>query len=452
MAQLVHRKKSPYWYARFQRGGKAYLVSTKTSNKSDARRFLEVKVREISGVRTAEEAARATLVTMGVPCRPREDATAVLTHQLILRADPERVTSSLAERIRMIEGDVRPDPAAREALANGRRRWARIIAGAQGTALRIDGAWRAWERAPRRKSASDDTVKTAYLPIWDRFQKWAARRTLVHMHDVSPADATEYLSHLQSENLAAKSIRNHRGFLVAVWNTLRIQAGLAENVWSDVPAPEATPSARRALDEGEMERLFAAATDPEDRLAIGLGFYAALRLGDAANLPWAAVNLGDGMIVFRPRKTRKYDREVKIPIHAELRALMVTQRATEPSAEWVCPRLHRLYESGRENAGRHVCGIFVKAGIRLVGERTGRRLRAPSLGAFHALRHTFISYAARAGVPQIAVRAIVGHSNAATTRMYEHVDAVTLRTAIDAIPHSSAVAAASNTRGAGKKR
>lgn len=452
MAQLVHRKGSPYWYARFQRGGKAYLVSTKTVKRPEARRFMAAKVREIAGVRTVDEAARATLVTMGVACPPRDDAAAVLTRQLILRADPERTTSFLAERIRLIEATVRANPAARDALADGRRRWARIIAGAQGTALRIDGAWRAWERAPRRKSASEDTVATAYLPIWDRFQKWAAGRSLVHMHDVTAADAAEYLSHLQSVNLAAKSIRNHRGFLVAVWNALRIQAGLAENVWADVPAPEATPSARRALDAGEMGRLFAAATDPEDRLAIALGFFAALRLGDVANLPWAAVNLDGGMIVFRPHKTRKYDREVQIPIHAELGTLLLAQRAALPSEEWVCPLLHRLYESGRENAGRHVCGIFTRAGIRLVGETTSRRLRAPSLGAFHALRHTFISYAARAGVPQIAVRAIVGHSNAATTRMYEHVDAVTLRTAIDAIPHSSSVATASNTRGAGKKR
>ena len=66
--------------------------------------------------------------------------------------------------------------------------------------------------------------------------------------------------------------------------------------------------------------------------------------------------------------------------------------------------------------------------------KLARRRRATSLSAFHALRHSFISFAARAGIPQLAVRAIVGHSNAATTRLYEHVDTPTLEKAVAAIP------------------
>jgi len=447
MAQIIRRKNSPYWYARFRHRGKAYLISTETSNKAEARRFLETKLKEVSGSRTTEEAARAMLATMGIPCPAEDDAVTTLMRQLVLRAESERVASAFAEKIRNAETGAQSDPSARSALIDGRRRWARLIAGAQGTAVRLDNAWRAWEVAPRRRSASEDTVSTSYRPIWNRFEKWSTGRGLTHLHDVTPVDATEYMSHLQSENLSAKSIRNHRGFLVAVWNALKIQAGLSENVWAEIPSPEAPPSERRALDEDEIKRLFAAASDPEDHLAIALGLYAALRLGDVARLQWVSIRLDVGMIVLRPHKTEKYGREVKIPIHQALRALLVAQRAASPSAERVCPRLYRLYQSGRENAGRHVCGIFRQAGIRLVGDMTDRRQRAPSLGAFHALRHTFISYAARSGVPQAAVRAMVGHSNAATTRMYEHVDEATLRLAMDAIPLVSIAADARGNPG-----
>jgi integrase len=184
----------------------------------------------------------------------------------------------------------------------------------------------------------------------------------------------------------------------------------------------------------QIKSLFAAAADPEDQAALALGLFAALRLGDVANLPWTAVRMDEGLIVVRPQKTKKYGREVRIPIHAALRNILAARRAAAPADEWVCPKLHALYEEGRDRAGHHVTMLFTAAGIPLVGQKTDRRSRAPSLGAFHSLRHSFISFAARAGVPQLAVRAIVGHSNAATTRLYEHVDEPTLQKAVDAIP------------------
>jgi integrase len=392
-------------------------------------------MRQIRGEVTTEEAARVTLQTLGVSAGPEEDVRDVLTRELIFRAEPDRVAGYLAERILAREEEVKSTPARRQELTQARQRWARLIAGAQGTSIKIEEAWKTWKTAPRKKSAADDTVETAYWPIWDRFQKWAVGRGLRHMHDVSPVDATNYLGHLQNEGLSAKTIRNHRGFLVAVWNALRVQAGLSENVWHDVPAPEAVPSERRALSMDELKMLFAAATDPEDHLAIALGLFAALRLGDVAGLQWSSIRLAEGLIVLRPHKTKKYGREVRIPIHASLRELLVRHHEAHHDPQWVCPNLHRLYEGGRANAGRHVRDIFARAGIQLVGDKGGqRRQRAPSLGAFHALRHSFISFAARAGVPQLAVRAIVGHSNATTTRMYEHVDAPTLERAVAAIP------------------
>ena len=435
MAQVIRRRQSRFWYAKFQINNKPYLLSTKTRNREKAQRFLERRMREIRGEITTDEAAKIALQSLGITTGPKDSVRDSLTRELILRADADRVASFFTELIVAREHELTNSPAKLHELAQARKRWARLIAGAQGTAIRMQDAWRTWELAPRKRTAADDTVASSYLPIWTRFEKWARERGLSHLHDVSPIDASEYLGHLQSEGLSARTIKNHRGFLVAVWNTLRVQAGLIENVWHDVPAPEAEPSERRALTIEELKKLFAAATDPEDHLAIALGLFAALRLGDVACLQWTSIRLAEGLIVLRPHKTKKYGREVRIPIHASLRELLVRHHEAHHDPQWVCPNLHRLYEGGRANAGRHVCHIFSRAGIKLVGDMAGqRRQRAPSLGAFHALRHSFISFAARAGVPQLAVRAIVGHSNAATTRLYEHVDEPTLQRAVGAIP------------------
>jgi integrase/recombinase XerD len=434
MAQILKRKGSPFWYARFEHGGKAYLISTKTTSRRKALKALEEKRSELAGERSSEDAARSVLRTFGITQAPKASALRRLTGELIAQADPDEVAAAFVDRIRAVAEDAAKNPSALAQLTEDRRRWARAILGAQGTAVALDGAWDAWLNAPRRSIAHEATMNGSYGPIWDRFCAWAAARGMKHLHDLTPADASAYLSHLQKEDLSANTIRKHRGFLITLWNALKLQAGLTDNPWAALPAPDATPSIRRALSMDEIKRLFAAATDPEDQTALALGLFAALRLGDAANLPWTAVRLDEGLLVLHPQKTKRYGREVRIPIHPALRAALTARRTAAPSDAWVCPRLHALYTEARSRAGHRITELFTAAGIPLVGEKTDRRRRAPSLGAFHALRHSFISFAARAGVPQLAVRAIVGHSNAATTRLYEHVDEPTLQKAVDAIP------------------
>ncbi len=434
MAQITKRKGSPFWYARFERAGKPYFISTKTTSRREALRFLEQKRQEVTGERTSEDAARSLLRTLGVEISPEENALRRLTAELIAQGNPDETILAFANRIRDLAEEGAKNPSDLAKLTEDRRRWARTILGAQGTAVALDWAWEAWLNAPRRRTAGDSTIEAAYSPVWTRFKTWAVDRGMKHLHDLTPNDAAAYLSSLQQGNLSARTIRNHRGFLVAMWNALRLQAGLTDNPWAALPAPDIMPSMRRALTMDELKRLFAVAVDPEDKLAIALGLFAALRLGDVANLPWSAIRLSEGMIVVRPHKTAKYGREVRIPIHGALRAFLEAQPRSANSSEWVCPRLHELYAEGRDRASKRIAALFEAAGIPLLGTKTERRIKAPSLGAFHALRHSFISFAARAGVPQIAVRAIVGHSNAETTRLYEHVDEATLNKAVAALP------------------
>ncbi len=434
MAQVIRRKGSKFWYARFEHAGKPYLISTKKTLRREALDVLAQKRQEIFGNRTSEDAARTLLKTMGVEIAPEEDALKHLTTTLIARADPDEAIAAVAGRIRALAEACSKKPSDFAALVESRRRWARTIIGAQGTAISLDEAWAAWGNAPRRRSAGESTLETAYLPVWTRFKKWAEGRGVRHLHDLTPADAAAYFSHLQEESLSAKTIRNHRGFLIAMWNALKTQAGLADNPWATLPAPDAAPSIRRALSTNELKRLFAASADPEDQVAIALGLFAALRLGDVANLAWSSVRIDEGLIEVRPHKTAKYGRDVRIPIHPVLRDLLLKMRSSAPAVEWVCPRLHGLYAEARYLASKRILDLFHLAKIQTHGEKTDRRIKVPSLGAFHALRHSFISFAARAGVPQLAVRAIVGHSNAATTRLYEHVDEPTLQKAVRAIP------------------
>jgi len=70
-------------------------------------------------------------------------------------------------------------------------------------------------------------------------------------------------------------------------------------------------------------------------------------------------------------------------------------------------------------------------------ERLNRRLTTPCKKAglrkvgWHVLRHTFASHLAMRGVPIVAVKELLGHSNIVTTMRYAHVAPSTLRSAID---------------------
>ena len=62
----------------------------------------------------------------------------------------------------------------------------------------------------------------------------------------------------------------------------------------------------------------------------------------------------------------------------------------------------------------------------------GRRHKTPE-ATFHSLRHTFVSFAANAGVPLHIVQSIVGHESTAMTRHYYHENHAALKRAVAGI-------------------
>ena len=97
-------------------------------------------------------------------------------------------------------------------------------------------------------------------------------------------------------------------------------------------------------------------------------------------------------------------------------------------------RSTRTGTSSSLSASTQACGrIFRTAGIVTSVYIEGRRTRTPE-ATFHSLRHTFVSFAANAGVPLHVVQSIVGHESTAMTRHYYHENEEVLRQAVAAIP------------------
>jgi integrase len=65
----------------------------------------------------------------------------------------------------------------------------------------------------------------------------------------------------------------------------------------------------------------------------------------------------------------------------------------------------------------------------------GRNARRQSGGlGFHCLRHYCTTALKASGASDVIAREIIGHESAAVSRTYSHIDAATLRAAIDKLP------------------
>ena len=99
----------------------------------------------------------------------------------------------------------------------------------------------------------------------------------------------------------------------------------------------------------------------------------------------------------------------------------------------VLPTIAEMYSRSRWRVCHELTRIFKQANIQTSVRIEGRHRRTPE-ATFHSLRHTFVSFAANAGVPLHIVQSIVGHESTAMTRHYYHENLDALKSAVAAIP------------------
>lgn len=223
-------------------------------------------------------------------------------------------------------------------------------------------------------------------------------------------------------------------------------AGLKENPAEGFELPhgeEADAVERETFSPEEVNRLIEAADSDDWKNVIRLSFFTGMRLGDCVNLTWGNVDLANRVIEFVPRKTASRIRaggkpkRLTVPLHAELEAALSAMPGADGSPkEFVFPSLAGKTSAGRSGLSMAFSRIMdrakVDAGIRRAkqGEK-GRTVRART---FHALRHSFVSALANAGVSIEHRKLIAGHAKEDMTERYSHLSVETLRQSVDRLP------------------
>lgn len=177
---------------------------------------------------------------------------------------------------------------------------------------------------------------------------------------------------------------------------------------------------RRAFTDEELQRLLSVAGSR--RLLYLTAAYTGLRLGELKQLHWSdLVQHGERVVLHVRASTTKNRKDALLPLVPKLQAELEKARAGHEKPTGLVFRIpahpHRIFRRDLETAG-----------IRRFDD-LGRKVD------FHALRHTFATNLARAGVSQRLAQELMRHSEPQlTARIYTDASRLPTAEAVDKLP------------------
>jgi integrase len=189
---------------------------------------------------------------------------------------------------------------------------------------------------------------------------------------------------------------------------------------------------RRAFTMLEMRRILAVA-DAEWRGIILFGLYTGQRLSDITGLCWNQIDTAEGVVRYVTAKTGAV---LDLPLARPLMDWIGTAKTPKTTTSPLFPEANARFVSQNSKA---FAQILVAAGLRKelpshkgTGRGRGAKRESSEL-TFHCLRHTATSLLKNAGVSDVVAMEFIGHKTEAISRQYTHIEASTMRRAVDAL-------------------
>ena len=316
--------------------------------------------------------------------------------------------------------------------AQARKVLAEMVAFSSGETLSFHSA-RSWlnDWLTKKTGSISETALGRYQQVVRDFLAYIGRRADASIAAVSPADIIAFRNKLRAEGRSVATCNSIRSMLSAPFESARKLGFIPVNPVAAVEhlKEKTVKPGREPFTAQEATRLVAAA-EGDWRGAILLGATSGLRLEDVANLCWESVDLDGGLLRIETRKTGK---SVVLPMHPDFVAWL-SERTRGIGKAPVFPNLAGKLIAGRRGLSVQFRNIVQKAGV------TGRAVTREGKGrttnskTFHALRHSFISALANAGVASEIRQKLAGHSDSKVHANYTHHELQTLRGAIDKLP------------------
>ena len=286
---------------------------------------------------------------------------------------------------------------------------------------------------PRALKGGSESTQKRYRAVFDKAVPFFEQRGVITWNDVTENELQAYASFMEKKGYAhatqvlelvtLKQAMNHwidRGLLPPELNfKLKIDK-VTESTTYCFTSTEVDSMIRHCRDTEQLNWL--------GDVIVGLA-YGGMRIGELAQLRWAAVDLGRNLIsvvddsrrnIARggSARTTKSGRSRSVPIHDELRRVLDRLQAAGRGGP-----VFRASQGGPLRP-RNVLQAFIDEVIeplkaRFPGEDSEEGF---ATGRLHSLRHFFCSRCANQGVSERVLMEWLGHASSAMVRRYYHLD------------------------------
>jgi integrase len=252
-------------------------------------------------------------------------------------------------------------------------------------------------------------------------------RTAKPLTSLTTGDVERFLSYRTDKGLAPQTLVLDIKIIGAALNHARRQGIITTNPAEAVELPKGKSMERGTFTPAEVKMLVDTAKG-EWKTLILLAYFTGARMSDCCRMAWADTDLST--ITYTQAKTGE---KVTVPLHPDLAAHLGTLAGTDKPEVFLMPHTANLKSGGRKGLSQTFKLIMRDAGLD-AGKVKKAGVRQLSRRTFHALRHSFNSVMANAGVSQEVRMKLTGHKTESVNRGYTHHELEPLRAAIKKIP------------------
>jgi len=289
----------------------------------------------------------------------------------------------------------------------------------------------------RRPNTAKSTLAKYEAVVTGFVESLPEKRRSSAVSSITQAEVRRYRDQRAGEGLSESTVNVEISILRGLFNSARREGICLINVAEAVERLKGQDVDERQAFSDSQIRVLLQVADQEWRGMILLAACAGLRLTDAANLKWNNVDLVSRLLAYQQRKTshrkkRKSERTTVLYLHDDLVSYLekIVPSTDDPSAP-LFPTLHGKPSSGSVGLSSRFGKVMAKAGIVApMGQRKSGRGRQFRALTFHSLRHSFVTRLANAEVSFEVRKQMVGHSSDAIHAGYSHLDVNLQKSAI----------------------
>ena len=263
----------------------------------------------------------------------------------------------------------------------------------------------------------------------DRFLESLGKRATKPLTALTAKDVDHFLDTRLKAGVAPRTAALDIKIVRTALNAARRKGLIPTNPAEAVELPDIVGTERGTFNAAEVKMLVDTATG-EWKTMILLAYFTGARLSDCCAMTWEGVDLAGATLAYTARKTGQ---KLTVPLHPDLLAHLSKLAGTDSTDPFIMPHMAGLKPGGRHGLSEGFKRVVRAAGLDLQTVQ-GAGVRRISKRTFHALRHSFTSALANAGVAEELRMKLTGHKGRAIHAGYTHHEMATLRNAVGKLP------------------